>query len=1039
MQRRINYIAVLVMGTLLVALLVATGSPRALAAAPTTAWQNGRFQVNTAGVVSRSDIILGTPNRLPAQSLGLGNGSLGVATWAANGFTAQLNRTDTMPDRKSPGQLEIPGLTGLTSAADFSGRLDLYNGVLTQSGGGITLKAWVPSGKDELIVDVTGVDPAVTQTARVRLWSGRNPTAAASGGIGTLAETWVDNQQQQPSGRTFGSLAAITAGGQNVVASVVNSTTVQVSFRPNTNGSFRVVVGAPTWTGGNAATTASNLIGGDAGTAQATLLAAHTPWWNTFWANSGLVTMSSSDGSAEYIEALRTIYLYTEAASMRGTYPGSQAGVANLFSFGQDHQNWTPSSTWLWNLRTQLAANMSTGNFALNTPIFDLYLNNVAAMQTWTKAQMGGRAGICVPEVMRFNGNGGDPGNGANAACSQPGSPNWNALNITSGAEISVFAWQQYQYTGDLAFLRRYYPLLQQSAIFLLAYHTKGADGLLHSTANAHETQWAVKDPTTNMVAMQALFPAAVAAAQKLGTDTALVSQLQTALGQIPPYPRTDQATLKQLLTAADDASGTTVIANSYEPAATIRNSENIGLEPVWPWNIINDTSPMLTLAKRTYAHRPVTGGNDWTLDAVQAARLGQPADVKRRLIEVTQDHQVYISGMADLGNTVGQQSYIEQAATVATAVNEALVQHYDGLLRIAPAWPSDWDVNGTVAIQNGGRVDVQVFGGTPSTVAVHAGATETLRVRSPWAGQSVEVVNGSTGAVVIAGTTAATINIPVTAGQAYLVQRTSARSTSLPFAQVTGTQATLAKHLGGVKIGLDGSGGVPGPTFYPDQNFVGTGVRLGVGSYTIAQMQAAGVANDAVSSIQVPSGYTVTAFGDGDFTGGSWTFTADARTLPQGADNVISSIRITAGSTPTPTPTTPPATAVISLRARANGLYVSADNAGASPLIANRATVGVWESFERINNTDGSISLRAQANGKLVAADNAGALPLIAKNTVIGSWESFDLINNADGSSSLRARVNSRYVSAENAGAAALIANRTAIGPWESFDLVVS
>jgi hypothetical protein len=41
----------------------------------------------------------------------LGNGSLGVAEWAANGFTAQLNRSDTMPNRLSPGQLNIGGLT----------------------------------------------------------------------------------------------------------------------------------------------------------------------------------------------------------------------------------------------------------------------------------------------------------------------------------------------------------------------------------------------------------------------------------------------------------------------------------------------------------------------------------------------------------------------------------------------------------------------------------------------------------------------------------------------------------------------------------------------------------------------------------------------------------------------------------------------------------------------------------------------------------------------------------------------------------------
>jgi hypothetical protein len=31
------------------------------------------------------------------------------------------------------------------------------------------------------------------QTADVHLWSGRSPPASASGAIGTLAETWLDN------------------------------------------------------------------------------------------------------------------------------------------------------------------------------------------------------------------------------------------------------------------------------------------------------------------------------------------------------------------------------------------------------------------------------------------------------------------------------------------------------------------------------------------------------------------------------------------------------------------------------------------------------------------------------------------------------------------------------------------------------------------------------------------------------------------------------------------------------------------------------
>ena len=59
----------------------------------------------------------------------------------------------------------------------------------------MTMQAWVPAGKDELIVNVTGANPGTRQTATLSLWSGRSPTAAASGAIGSLAQTWADNSQ----------------------------------------------------------------------------------------------------------------------------------------------------------------------------------------------------------------------------------------------------------------------------------------------------------------------------------------------------------------------------------------------------------------------------------------------------------------------------------------------------------------------------------------------------------------------------------------------------------------------------------------------------------------------------------------------------------------------------------------------------------------------------------------------------------------------------------------------------------------------------
>ncbi|HEY3872659.1 MAG TPA: carbohydrate-binding protein [Actinocrinis sp.] len=808
-------------------------APHATAATLTTAWQNGAFSENVGGVVGESDVALGSPNTADTQSLPLGNGSLGVAAWAANGFTAQLNRSDTMPYRLSPGQINIPGLSTMTSASNFNGYLDLYNGVLHETGGGITMNAWVPEGKDELVVDVTGVNASTQQTATLNLWSGRSPSASTSGAFGSLAQTWVDNSQTGNSGQTFGAMATITAGGQNVTASVVNSTGVKVTFTPNSNGSYRVIVASPQWTGGNAESTAQSLIGSDATTASSTLLATQSAWWNNYWANSGLIQISSSDGSGQYMENLRTLYLYDEAASMKtGAYPGSQAGVADMFAFDEDQQDWYPAGYWLWNLRGQIAANISSGNFSLNIPIFNMYLNDLPAIESWTGAQMGGKAGACVPETMRFNGNGYYNGgnNTQNASCATASSPSYNAENVSSGAEIAMWVWDQYLDTGSLSFLQTYYPILQQTATFLLAYQSVGSDGFLHAVANAHETQWAVQDPTTDLVADQALFPAAVQALTLVNQDSSLVSQLKTAENEIEPLPRVSQSNLKQLLNAqptsasaaaSADAQGADVIGMSYQPSNATENSENIGLEPLWPWGVIGDSTTvngdnLTALEDRTYNNRPYPNNSDWNYDAVDAARLDMGSQVQSDLTTNVESYQAYISGLSNLFNgSVGDEPYIEQQSNVATALDESLATDYDGTLRFAPAVPSGWNMSGTVYVQGGSKVDVQVEGGTLATAAIQAGSSTTMTVRNPWSGSQAEVVNGSTGAVVVSPTTASTFSLPVTAGSTYLVEQPSSLTTSMTFAQVTGNQATTYKTLGGkVQIGLPGNSVSSGGTY---------------------------------------------------------------------------------------------------------------------------------------------------------------------------------------------------------------------------------
>jgi hypothetical protein len=90
------------------------------------------------------------------------------------------------------------------------------------------------------------------------------------------------------------------------------------------------------------------------------------------------------------------------------------------------------------------------------------------------------------------------------------------------------------------------------------------------------------------------------------------------------------------------------------------------------------------------------------------------------------------------------------------------------------------------------------------------------------------------------------------------------------------------------------GSGG-GGATVYGDAGYSGPSATFGPGSYDLPALEAKGIANDSISSIRVPAGWTVTGYADAGFSGTAWTFTGDAQNLTAtGNNDTLSSLRVT-------------------------------------------------------------------------------------------------------------------------------------------------
>ncbi len=114
---------------------------------------------------------------------------------------------------------------------------------------------------------------------------------------------------------------------------------------------------------------------------------------------------------------------------------------------------------------------------------------------------------------------------------------------------------------------------------------------------------------------------------------------------------------------------------------------------------------------------------------------------------------------------------------------------------------------------------------------------------------------------------------------------------------------------------------------------------------------------------------------------------------------------------------------------------YVTAENAGASPLVANRTQIGQWETFDVIPLGYYEVVLRSHANSAYIRVDGTRGSQLIADAQTIATATQFELAPDGAGQFLLRLSATNRYLSSNN-GTQPMTADRSEVGPWEKFYL---
>ena len=219
--------------------------------------------------------------------------------------------------------------------------------------------------------------------------------------------------------------------------------------------------------------------------------------------------------------------------------------------------------------------------------------------------------------------------------------------------------------------------------------------------------------------------------------------------------------------------------------------------------------------------------------------------------------------------------------------------------------------------------------------------------------------------------------------------------------------------------------------TFYDNSNYSGWSVALSEGRYDYGTMISKGIKNDQISSIKVADGYKVTLYNDAGFAGSKKTLFTDASGLGDFNDKTSAIVIEKVEKADFNNSNT-------YIRSIANGQVVCAENGGSETIVANRSSCGgAWETFQIVNNNDGTVSLRSVSNGKYVCAVIDEKNQLLPRSGSIGTWEKFIIEKISNGEYALYSLANGKYVQANlNDGGKLFATSETVAGAWEVFDI---
>lgn len=527
------------------------------------------------------------------------------------------------------------------------------------------------------------------------------------------------------------------------------------------------------------------------------LLAKNETCWKQFWETSFIET------DDDYLDNLWHLTLYYSNAGQRGRYPGRF--INSLWNWNRDVQNW--NFYFHWNQQTVYWGLNATGHHELCDSYLNLRYNGMGPASETAKETFGVENALFVSDVTERRGYNSSSEN----------------HNHTPVGEVALDFWRQYQYTGDMDFLKnKALPYILGAARFTASLYVKEEDGFYHAQCgNAYEGGALYYDPITELAMARVLFDVAlkalaqadakdpdmdlwadilehIAPIRLLDIDPRMASDHQVKLGMFKGYPVSSHKVLAlgKLLADRDHPKWIGQYLPQYEPVENKQPLEEMtslhimheahheyilpncrdvyveqtsfahpqaNISPIYPISMIgikDKGTPLYDAAVTT----ALTSRNHqimgWDPEPIALTRLGLVDAVDQYLRDYPSnwqyfnngfghyDDDMYVDGVLPFRrNPLTDEKFerhfwgesfpfrhmgLEPMGILVAVMNERLLQSYDEVLRIVPAYGQK-DARFKLHAVGGFEVMSEICEGVPAWVAIKSLRGSKLTLENPW------------------------------------------------------------------------------------------------------------------------------------------------------------------------------------------------------------------------------------------------------------------------------------------------------------------